>query len=180
MITFNYPETGKTEFPCICYDQFDLICKYVGLGPGDKYCVPSYYHFILKGPKNSEIRATALELKIHDPKLEDEYVVTNSLKIAAEYLKKSRYFVLGGNLDTWTEISKIEYIALRIIEKMDDQAIKTIEYDLKLQQITITGDRGCRVTDNAYDIYEFLKIVDALDTIRRGGYYEHIKEAKHE
>lgn len=174
MITFNYPEAGKTKFTCVCYDQFDLICKYVGLEPGDTYCVPSLYHFILKGPRNSEIRATALEIKV-----EDEYEVTTDLKIASEYLKKGRYFVLGGNLDTWAEITKSEFIALRIIERMDDQAIKTIEYDLNLRQIRITGDRGCRVTDNAYDINEYLKIVEAMGYIRSGDFYKRIKEAKH-
>lgn len=172
MDTFHYPETGKAEFPCIYYDQFDLVCKYIGLGPGDAYCVPSYYHFILKGPRHDEIRATALELKIRDPRLEYEN--------AASYLNKKRYFVLGGNLDTWTEITKGEYIALRILERMDYHTIKKIEYEPELQKITAIRACGSIVTDCAYDIDEFLKVVDAMNEIRSGDFYARIKEAKHE
>ena len=121
-----------------------------------------------------------MEIKIDDPKLEDEFVADEALKIASEYLKKGRYFILGGIFDGWAEITKAEYIALRILERIDYQTIASFEYEPELNLITIKGKRGDQVTDNADNIDVFLKVVDKIDDIRSGDFYKRIKEAKHE
>ena len=95
-------------------------------------------------------------------------------------MKKSRYFILGGTFHGWAEITKAEYIALRILERMDNQAIASFEYEPELNLITIKGDLGARVTDNADSIDVFLKVVDKFVDIRNGDFYTRIKEAKHE
>lgn len=114
-----------------------------------------------------------MEIKIDDPKLEDEFVVDAALK-------NGRYFILGCNFDGWAEITKAEYIALRILEQMDYQTIASFEYEPELNLITIKGKRGDQVTDNADNIDVFLKVVDKIDDIRSGDLYTRIKEAKHE
>lgn len=63
---------------------------------------------------------------------------------------------------------------------MDNQAAASFEYEPELDLITIKGDRGARVTDNADSIDIFLKVVDKFDDIRNGDFYARIKEAKHE
>lgn len=168
------------ESPLAYEKQFKQILKHIGVRSGIGYTVPSYFHCFVNGPRKSQLRVIAMEIKIDDPRLEDEYVVNAAMKFASEYLKKSRYFILGGNFDGWAEITKAEYIALRILERMDNQAAASFEYEPELKLITIKGDRGARVTDNADSIDVFLRVVDKFVDIRNGDFYERIKEAKHE
>lgn len=168
------------ESPLAYKKHFKQILKHIGVRSGIGYTIPSYFHCFVNGPRKSQLRVIAMGIKIDDPRLEDAYVVNAALKFASEYLKKSRYFILGGNFDGWAEITKAEYIALRVLERMDNQAIASFEYEPELDLITIKGKRGARVTDNADSIDIFLKVVDKIDDIRRGKFYTRIKEAKHE
>ena len=168
------------ESPLAYKKHFKQILKHIGVRSGIGYTIPSYFHCFVNGPRKSQLRVIAMEIKIDDPRLEDEYVVNAALKFASEYLKKGRYFILGGNFDGWAEITRAEYIALRVLERMDNQAAASFEYEPELKLITIKGDRGARVTDNADSIDVFLKVVDKFVDIRNGDFYTRIKEAKHE
>ena len=168
------------ESPLAYKKHFKQILKHIGVRSGIGYTIPSYFHCFVNGPRKSQLRVIAMEIKIDDPRLEDEYVVNAALKFASEYLKKSRCFILGGNFDGWAEITKAEYIALRILERIDYQTITSFEYEPELNLITIKGKRGDQVTDNADSIDVFLKAVDKIDDIRSGDFYTRIKEAKHE
>lgn len=153
------------------------ILTHVGVRHGVGCTIPAYFPCFIK-----RLRVIAMEVKIDDPRLEDEYELSAALKIASENLKKGRYFVLGGKLDGWAEISKHEFTALSILEEIGDKKITTIEYEPELLQITLKGDNGFRFTNtnDADTIDDFLKIIEAMDDIRSGDFYARIKEAKHE
>lgn len=170
------------ESPLAYEKQFKQILKHIGVQSGVGYTIPSYFHCFVNGPRKSQLRVIAMEIKNDDTGFEDRlkevYAVNAALKFASEYLKKSRYFILGGNFDGWAEITKAEYIALRILEGIDYQTITSFEYEPELNLITIKGKRGDQVTDNADSINVFLKAVDKIDDIRSGEFYTRIKEAK--
>lgn len=172
------------ESPLAYEKQFKQILKHIGVRSGIGYTIPSYFHCFVNGPRKSQLRVIAMEIKIDDPGFEDSlkevYVANAALKIALKYLKNSRYFILGGNFDGWAEITKAEYIALRILERIDYQTIASFEYEPELNLITIKGKRGDQVTGNADSIEVFLKVLDKIDDIRSGDLYTRIKEAKHE
>lgn len=170
------------ESPLAYEKQFKQILKHIGVRSGIGYTVPSYFHCFVNGPRKSQFRVIAMEIKIDDPRLEDEYVVNAAMKFASEYLKKSRYFILGGNFDGWAEITKNEFTALRILKKVDDRKMSTIVYEPELNLITLKGDDGFIITDkNSVDsIDDFSNVIDMMDEIRNGDFYTRIKEAKHE
>ena len=87
-----------------------------------------YFHYFIKKPRGSRSKVTVLEIKIDNPKLEDEYEVTAALKIASEYLRKSRYFILSENFDGWAEITKAEYKALELLNSLKKhERIRNVE-----------------------------------------------------
>lgn len=181
------------ESPSAYRKQLKQILKYIGVHSPMGYTIPTYFHCFVNGSRGSQIRVIAMEIKNDDPRLEDEYEVTTALKNISEYLKKSRYFILGGGFDGWAEITGVEYKALDILRDIDgaldmledygwseDKHSLQMEYDTETCDTTVTG-KNFRVTcHNINDNDEFLKVVDAMGYIRSGEFYERIKGAKHE
>lgn len=92
-----------------------------------------------------------------------------------------KFFLVDDGSYKWAEITKSEFIALRILKRVGDRKISVIEYKPEWSLITVTGDDGFIITDkySADSIDDFLKVVDAMDEIRNGDFYTRIKEAKH-
>lgn len=124
-----------------------------------------------------------MEIKIDDPRLEDlkfkdEYEITVALKIASEYMRKSRYFILSESFDNWSEITKAEFKALGLLDSLD--IYERIEYDSERCEAVVIGKDSKTTCFNIDTVDEFLQMVDAMDYIRNGDFYTRIKEAKHE
>ena len=122
-----------------------------------------------------------MEIKPDDPRLEDEYEESVALKIASEYLRKSRYFILSEDFDNWAEITKAEFKALGLLDSLKkDEHIAKIEYDLERCEAVLIGKNSKTKCFNIDTVNEFFKLIDAMDYIRNGEFYTRIKEAKHE
>lgn len=163
--------------------QFNQILKYIGAKTEEDYAVLGYFHYFIKKPRGSRSEVTAMEIKIDDPRLEDlkfedEYEITVALKIASEYLRKSRYFILSEIFDNWTEITKAEFKALGVLDSLDKY--ERIEYDEERCEAVVIGKNSKTTCFNIDTVDEFLQLVDAMDYIRNGDFYTRIKEAKHE
>lgn len=177
-----------SESPSDYRKQLKQILKYIGVHSPMGYTIPTYFHCFVYGSRGSQIRVIAMEIKNDDPRLEDEYEVTTALKNISEYLKKSRYFILGGGFDGWAEITGVEYKALDILRDVnddleilcEDEHGMEIEYDTETCKTKITGKSFRIIYHDINDIDEFLKVVEAMDYIRSGDFYARIKEAKHE
>lgn len=167
------------ESPLAYKKQFKQILKHIGVRSGIGYTIPSYFHCFVNGPRKSQFRVIAMEIKINDPRLEDEYVVNAALKFASEYLKKGRYFILGGNFDGWAEITKAEFKALGLLDSFKKcEHIISVEYDKERGEVVAIGKNSKTTCFNVYDYDEFWQIVDAMGEIRNGDFYTRIKEAK--
>ena len=144
--------------------------------------VLGYFHYFIKKPRVSRSEVTVVEIKLDDPRLEDlkfedTYEITVALKIASEYLRKSRYFILSEILDNWSEITKPEFKALGLLDSLD--VYERIEYDEKRCEAVVIGKNSKITRFNIDTADEFLQMVDAMDYIRNGDFYTRIKEAKH-
>ena len=139
------------------------------------------FHYFIKNPRGSWSEVTVMEIKLDDPRLEDEYEVSVALKIASEYLRKSRYFILSEDFDDWAEITKAEFKALGLLDGLKkDERIRNVEYSLERCEVSVIGKNSKTTCFNIDTVAEFLKIIDAMDYIRNGEFYTRIKEAKHE
>ena len=137
--------------------------------------VLGYFHY-KKKPRGSRSQVTVLEIKFDDPKLEDEYEVTAALKIASEYLRKSRYFILSENFDGWAEITKAEYKALELLDSLKKhERIRNVEYDIGRCEIVINRKNSKTTCFSVDTVYEFLQIVEAIEDIQNGNFYARIK-----
>lgn len=161
--------------------QFNQILKYIGARTEDDYTILGYFHCFIKKPRGSRSKVTVMEIKIDDPRLEDEYEVSVALKIASAYLRKSRYFILSEDFDDWAEITKAEFKALGLLDGLKkDEHIAQIVYDLECCEAVVIGKDSKITCFNIDTVDEFLQMVDAMDYIRNGDFYTRIKEAKHE
>ena len=160
-------------------EQCNQILNYIGADCTVLGC----FHYFIKEPRGSRSKVTVLEIKIDIPKLKDEYEVTAALKIASEYLRKSRYFILSENFDGWAEITKAEYKALELLNSLKKhERIRNVEYDVGRCEVVINRKKlkkktTCFIVDT---FYEFLRIVEAMEDIQNGNFYARIKEEKHE
>lgn len=162
---------------------FNQILKYIGAGTEEDYAILGYFHYFIKKPRGSRSQVTAMEIKIDDPRLEDlkfedEYEITVSLKIASEYMRKSRYFILSEIVDNWSEITKAEFKALGLLDNLE--TYESIEYDEERCEAVVIGKDSKTTCFNIDTVDEFLQLVDAMDYIRNGDFYTRIKEEKHE
>ena len=148
---------------------------------GEDCTVLGCFHYFIKNPRGSRSEVTVMEIKPDDPRLEDEYEVSVALKIASEYLRKSRYFILSEDFDDWAEITKAEFKAMGLLDGLKkDEHIAQIKYDLERCEAVLIGENSKTTCFNIDTVTEFLKIIDAMDYIRNGDFYTRIKEAKHE
>lgn len=139
------------------------------------------FHYFIKEPRGSRSKVTVLEIKIDNPKLKDEYEVTAALKIASEYLRKSRYFILSENFDGWAEITKAEYKALELLNSLKKhERIRNVEYDAGRCEVVINRKNSKTTCFSVNTVDEFLRIVEAMEDIQNGNFYARIKEEKHE
>lgn len=160
---------------------FDKLLNQILSYIGADCTVLGYFHYFIKKPRGSRSQVTVLEIKIDDPKLEDEYEVTAALKIASEYLRKSRYFILSENFDGWAEITKAEYKALELLDGLKKhERIRNVEYDVGRCEVVINRKISKTTCFNVNTVDEFLRIVDAMEDIQNGNFYARIKEEKHE
>lgn len=158
-------------------EQCNQILKYIGADCTVLGC----FHCFIKEPRDSRSQVTVLKIEINDPRLEDEYEVTAALKIASEYLGKSRYFILSENFDGWAEITKAEYKALELLDGLKKhERIRNVEYDVGRCEVVIKRKNSKTTCFNVNTVDEFLRIVDAMEDIQNGNFYARIKEAKHE
>lgn len=157
--------------------QCKQILKYIGADCTVLGC----FHYCIKKPRGSRSQVAVLEIRIDDPRLEDEYEVTAALKIASEYLRKSRYFILSENFDGWAEITKAEYKALELLDGLKKhERIRNIEYDIEHCEVVLIGKNSKTTCFNVNTVDEFLRIVDAMEDIQNVNFYARIKEEKHE
>ena len=91
-----------------------------------------------------------------------------------------KFFLVAEGSYKWAEITKNEFIALRILKKVGDRKISTILYERELNLCTIKGDDGFIITDRSItdSIDDFLNVLDVMGEIRNGDFYARIKEAK--
>lgn len=145
---------------------FDEILNYVGLDKSD-YVISDEFYAKVKGPRNGKI-----EVKV--------YGIASAVS-TSENPMGPRFFVVLDDSYEWAEITGAEYKALEILKDFGwNEHILHVEYDSKRQESVVIGKDSKTTRDDVATIDEFLKVVDALDTIRRGDFYERIKEAKHE
>ena len=133
-----------------------------------EYVVIDEFHTNVTGPHNTKISVKVFET------VNDVFATDVSIDF--------KFFLVDDGSYKWAEITKSEFIALRILKRVGDRKISVIEYKPEWSLITVTGDDGFTITDKicADDIDDFLKVVDAMDEIRNGDFYARIKEAKHE
>lgn len=133
-----------------------------------EYVVIDEFHTNAMGPHNTKISIKVFE------------TVNDAFAINADV--DFKFFLVADGSYKWAEITKSEFIALRILKRVGDRKISVIEYKPELGLITVTGDDGFTITDKicADGIDDFLKVVDAMDEVRNGDFYTRIKEAKHE
>lgn len=131
-----------------------------------KYVVVDVFHTNVTGPSNKKISVKLFK------------TVNNALTFAA--ITDRRFFLVVDGSYKWTEITKNEFTALRILKKVGDRKMSTICYEPELNLITLKGDDGFIITDkNSVDsIDNFLNVMDMMDEIRSGDFYTRIKEAK--
>ena len=152
---------------------FDEILKYVGFHEAD-YAITDEFYAKVKGPRNRKIEVKVFGIASADS--------------TSENPMGPRFFVVLNDSYKWTEITKHEYKALDILRDVndaleilsEDEHCMEIEYDTETCKIKITGKSFKVTRNNVNGIDDFLKILDAMDDIRWGDFYEHIKEAKHE
>lgn len=166
------------ESPLAYEKQFKQILKHIGVRSGIGYTIPSYFHCFVNDSRKSQLRVIAMEIKIDDPGFEDRLKeVDAALKFASEYLKKSRYFILGGNFDGWAEITKAEFKALGLLDGLKkDEHIAHIEYYLERCEAVLIGKNSKTTCFNIDTYDEFFKLTDAIEDIRSGNFYTRIKE----
>ena len=158
----------------VTYKLFNQILNYIG----EDCTVLGCFHCFMKNPRGSRSEVNVIEIKPDDPRLEDEYEVSVALKIASEYLRKSRYFILSEILDNWAEITKAEFKALGLLDNLE--TYESIEYDSGRCEAVVIGKDSKIKCFNIDTVDEFLQMVEAMDYIRNGDFYTRIKEAKHE
>ena len=157
-------------------EQCNQILNYIGADCTVLGC----FHYFITEPRGSRSKVTVLEIKIDNPKLKDEYEITAALKIASEYLRKSRYFILSENFDGWAEITKAEYKALELLNSLKKhERIRNVEYYVGRCEVVINRKNSKTTCFNVNTVDEFLRIVEAMEDIQNGNFYARIKEEKH-
>ena len=168
--------TGKSSS---AFDKlFNQILKYIGARTAEDCTVLGYFHYFIKKPRGSRSQVTAIEIKNDNFRFADEYEITTALKIASEYLRKSRYFIISEVFGNWSEITKAEFKALGLLDTLE--IYDRVEYDYEHCEVVLTRKNSKATCFNVNTIDEFLQIVDAMDGIKNGNFYTRIKEAKHE
>lgn len=132
-----------------------------------EYVVIDEFRTNVTGPHNTKISVKVFET------VNDAFAINADIDF--------KFFLVADGSYKWAEITKSEFIALRILKRVGDRKMSVIEYKPEWSLITVTGDDGFTITDKicADDIDDFLKVVDAMGEVRNGDFYVRIKEAKH-